>query len=191
MIDHVKYFVNKFYKPLILLIIVLILNYAAGFLMDLLLSLFSDLLPELSALLATLAITLIISILVAIPIYRVAVKLKPRIFPNEPQAPRSQSVGSLPVTTSSNTQSSRICHCTKGYATDFSGMMKYDLKGETFTISAGVAKHANGYGLIRIDAGVTGHFKTCAFRINYCPRCGGRLSDLSSTDEKLLQKNNL
>lgn len=182
MMEQIKIFVYKFYKPLVILAIILCLNYADGFLIDLLLPLFQDLLPELAALILTLLITVMLSLLIAIPVYIGAVKCRQRLFPNKLHVSHSKTARINPEISAAHTdvRPFKVCHCTEGYATDFSGMMKYDLNGETFTISAGVAKHANGYGLIRIDAGVTGHFKTFAFRINYCPRCGGCLSDVNS-----------
>lgn len=193
MMERIKIFVYKFYKPLVILAIILCLNYADGFLIDLLLPLFQDLLPELAALILTLLITVMLSLLTAIPVYIGAVKCRRKIFPNQQDVSHSKTlkINTAASAVRTDVQPLNVCHCTKGYSTDFSGMMKYDLNGERFTVSVGVTKHANGYGLIRIDAGVTGHFKTCAFRINYCPRCGGRLSDLNSADDQLLQKNNL
>lgn len=179
----VAYCIYRFYKPLVVLLIVVSLNYLDGYLIDLLLGLFKHFLPDLSSLIFTLILTLIFSVAFGVSVYLLAARFRHRIFPNKPERSQHTTVLSMPSVLSDESEGAAYtanpCRCACGSDPAFSSMLRFDHGSANFTASSSIVKHPDGYGLLRLDAGSPGHYKTCAFRINYCPICGGHFMNQS------------
>lgn len=183
----IAYFIYRFYKPLVVLLIIVSLNYLDGYLIDLLLGLFKKFLPELNSLIFTLIITLIFSVAFGISVYLLAVRLKHRIFPNKPERPQRKTSPNPNVPSDESevaAYTANLCRCACGSDPAFSSMLRFTHGDANFTASSSIVKHPDGYGLLRLDAGSPGHYKTCAFRINYCPMCGGHFINQSTKPPK-------
>lgn len=190
MVKRITYFTYKFYKPLAVFIILMVLNFVDGLLIDLLLPLFKRILPELGALFATLGVILLLSVVIMILAYKSALHIKPKIFPSAPACARkiNHDESKISCISADNTDAdsnAKICTCTLKYAADFSGAMKYEVGGNMVNILARVVKQEDGYGLLRLDVGIPGHYNSCAFRLNYCPQCGGRFVRSATSDSAI------
>ena len=187
--EKIFYFLYKYYALLVLLIMILVMNYAAAPIMDILVKFLSGHMEELNALILTFVITGILSLIVIFSIVIIALRLRPRIFKSFPvQVPDKSNekwhlvIGrhgssKLPQpATSERVQDSLrcFCQCTSSDLHEMMGVSQFLHDNSTAVISSFVMKTSNSRGMFRTDFQLGETHHSCAFTINYCPKCGKR-----------------
>ncbi len=161
------YIFYKAFMPATVILLVAVLNLAGGKLIDLLLIAFQGTVV-IVRLVISFVITLLISIGAFIISYRGLKKLRNKIFPLPPEKPKKMENakgGTNPA----------ACTCAAGVSREMVGMMKISLPGgQTAVITSNIVKREDGAGLSRLDCKVGNQQQTCAYRINFCPMCGGK-----------------
>ena len=188
--EWLKYFIYKTFYLLILIPILWFLNYADAKLIDWFLTLFCRVLgvQELAGLIITAALIIILSLLfIVITEILAKKKIRDKYFPIAPEKPWNQSNKSVHETFAGS-EHPNICQCASGASRSMVGMVKLSLPdGELAVMTANIVKRDDGAGLLRLDCQAGKHQQTAAFRINYCPECGGRYmsdSNLKLQEEK-------
>lgn len=173
--EWVSYYIYKFYKLIAAVIIIVILNFLDSWLIDLFIVLFGNM-EELQGLIATLALTLVVSVVLFTALFLLALRLRSRIFPVVPVKPGT-AAASAKTSRAGHPLSQETCHCACGTSRDMLGTVRFQLPGgEEALLSMNVVKREDGNGLLRSDCKVAGKTQSVAFRINFCPKCGGQFA---------------
>lgn len=182
-----SYVLYKFFYMIIMIPILFILNFADAKLIDLFLFLLNGTqLSELTKLIITLVAVIFISIIAIVFLLKLGKKqIRDRIFPKVPAKP---ALGTSNAVTAFQTSSDRFCTCNTGVSKDMVGMVKTPLlNGETAIISANIIHTENGAGMMRMNCQIGEQLQTFAFRINYCPSCGGKYI-ITEPDQKTIDR---
>lgn len=169
--EWASYILYKSYKIIAAVFIVIFLNFFSSWLIDLFVGLFGGL-PELQGLVATLALTIVVSAALFAALFYGALRFRSRIFSSVPEKPCA-----VPVKHEGqeHRDSSAVCRCACGTSRDMLGTVRFQLPDkEEALLSMNVVKRPDGSGLLRSDCKVAGKTQSVAFRINFCPHCGGR-----------------
>lgn len=178
-----NYLFYRLYTPLAVIIILVGLN-RTGWIIDMFSSVFSGL-PEIRRLIATLILTLIVYAVIFVLFFFAAKKLRGVIFKSIPEKPDAAGKSFHIKNSASLDGNTGICQCVAGTSRDLMGTMRFSLpnSGDAVILSMNVVKRDDGEGLLRADCRIGEQLQTCAFRINYCPHCGGSYVVLSQSQE--------
>ena len=189
----VNYIFYKSYKPVTVLLIIIFLNYFGIWPVNLFMKLFSGM-DEIPQLIASAVLTLILIVALFVALYLASLRLlRPRIFKTIPVKPGSKvqtdMVPTGPEMVMDNNAKSSVCSCAVGSSRELMGNMRFFLSdGEETIISINTMKREDGTGILRADCKYADRVTTCAFRINYCPRCGGRFVSAQGKVDESRQK---
>ena len=194
-LQWLKYYAYRYFSLLLLIPVIAILNYADAKLIDIFLLLFSNIgMPELASLVVTLIIVLLISLAIIIVLLKLGKKkIRPRLFPIAPEKPVKEASAAVKKIDCRTNLQMPVCNCAPGASRDMLNMIKLTLSsGETAVMTANIIKKGDGSGWIRSDCQVGKQVQAGAFRINFCPMCGGKfitsepnVSDTSSGETDL------